>query len=436
MPTLNEILDAMAAILATAEGESRAMSEEETAEFEALRAKADAYEAAVKAREELAARRARAKAAADARAAAAAIPAATPIPAAPRPTAAPYERPLAGPQPSTQFETLSEFMWASVVNRSDARLAPLWRDRYADPSAVDQRFDTGSSGGFLIPPQFRAEFFGYSRQPAIVRPRARVIPPGSPPDAEVTFPASSGLDGGIDAAWTAEGGTKTQTNATFREIKMQPHEVSARVIATDKALRNSAVLSAFIMSALAERLATKEDEAFLNGSGVGRPLGFINSNCGATYAESRATSSTITYDDLVQMKRRFYGAAGLWLANPAAEPILRSIQDNTGGSGVGSYIWQPSLALGSPAGLLGMPILFHPRMPAVASRGGICLVDLGQYLIKDGSGPFIDASPHVYFESNRTVVRAYFNVDGQPWLDAPITDEDNEQYSPFVVLEA
>ena len=58
------------------------------------------------------------------------------------------------------------------------------------------------------------------------------------------------------------------------------------------------------------------------------------------------------------------------------------------------------------------------------------------YLIKDGSGPFVSASEHVYFTSNKTVIKIFTNVDGKSWLNEPIPLEGStaNTVSPFVVL--
>jgi HK97 family phage major capsid protein len=63
------------------------------------------------------------------------------------------------------------------------------------------------------------------------------------------------------------------------------------------------------------------------------------------------------------------------------------------------------------------------------------LADWSYYLIKDGSGPFVAASEHVYFLNNKTVIKIFWNVDGTPWLNAPFTEENGYQVSPFVALD-
>jgi HK97 family phage major capsid protein len=75
-------------------------------------------------------------------------------------------------------------------------------------------------------------------------------------------------------------------------------------------------------------------------------------------------------------------------------------------------------------------------VPTLGTKGDLSLVDFSYYLIKDGYGVAIDASPHVYFQTNKTMIKAFNNVDGSPWLTAPIVLRDGStQVSPFVVLD-
>jgi HK97 family phage major capsid protein len=84
--------------------------------------------------------------------------------------------------------------------------------------------------------------------------------------------------------------------------------------------------------------------------------------------------------------------------------------------------------------LMGYPIMWHERSPALGTKGDLTLADLSNYLIKDGSGPFVASSEHVKFTSNKTVFKIFWNVDGQPWLTAPFTQEGGFVVSPFVTL--
>ena len=86
--------------------------------------------------------------------------------------------------------------------------------------------------------------------------------------------------------------------------------------------------------------------------------------------------------------------------------------------------------------LLGTPIVFSERSPALGSKGDLMLLNLSYYLILDGSGPFAASSEHILFLSNQTVFRISWNFQGKPWLSEPLALEGatNIQVSPFVVL--
>jgi len=85
--------------------------------------------------------------------------------------------------------------------------------------------------------------------------------------------------------------------------------------------------------------------------------------------------------------------------------------------------------------LLGFPVHVYGGSPVLGTKGDVALIAPGGYLIKDGSPMRVEASPHVYWTSNKTVIRASWNVDGRPWLSDPLTLKDGvTTVSPFVVL--
>lgn len=431
-----QMLARMQAILDAAEAReetARTLTTEEQAEFDGLKSKVDALDAAETARVTAAAELATRRQEVLARRTA-------PTPAVP-PAPAPSSRsvPLRGPEVK-EFSTLAEFCEAAVWNPNDQRLE--WRDsNRQERMRSEQRMDSGQTGGFLIPKQFLAEILRVSGPAAIVRPRARVIPAGSPPDAEIEIPAldqtgdsPNNVYGGVVVNWIAEGGAKPETDADFRNVTLKPKEVAGHIVMTDKFMRNSAAGAAFIASMLPEALASAEDFAFISGNGIGRPQGFIGSD--AQYVVGRDTNDSVTYNDTVQMLSRIKGN-GVWIANRALLPILSQIQDNSGGTGVGAYIFaQGNMQGGIPDSMWGHPIVWSERSPALGARGDLAFVDLSYYLIKDGSGPFIAYSEHVHFLNNKTVVKAFTNVDGNCWLTAPFTGQDGRKTSPFVVLGA
>ena len=75
---------------------------------------------------------------------------------------------------------------------------------------------------------------------------------------------------------------------------------------------------------------------------------------------------------------------------------------------------------GLPSTLFGFPIVFSDRLPTLGTKGDLILADLAYYVIKDGSGPFLAWSEHVYWTANKSVVKIVWNVDGKAWLTEPL----------------
>lgn len=334
---------------------------------------------------------------------------------------------------------------ASKGAKTDPRLADLWGEGeeasgFALPGLrAEQSVDTGGKGGYAVPTQFDPTLRQVAPQSVIVRPRATVIPAGDPPDAQLSLPAldqsadvaNGSMYGGVVMKWIGEGDTKPETDLNIRPVTLEPHEVSGHIVTSDKLLRNWQAAAALIPRQLRNALAAEEDTRFTKGDGVAKPKGFVNADSAVT--QTRDTANDIKYADLVGMETLLHDSAmGVWVTSPRNTDKLRQLQTPEG-----QFIWGSGDAnQGLPPQLLGRPVLYSTRMPALGSKGDIALVDLSFYLIKDGSGPFVASSEHVKFTENKTVIKIFSNVDGQSWLHKAIREEDGNDYSPFVLLAA
>lgn len=348
----------------------------------------------------------------------------------------------AGPQNKTEFENEAEFLAAvgrhAKTGRADQRLY-----FQAAVGSDDHSMGENSAGGWAIPPRFVDKFMSISAQKSIVRPRATVIPAGDPPDQAITMPALDQTDhgnspatnnvfGGISADFIQEGGEKPKQKFKIRQVSLQPHEIGSSLDVTDQLLRNWQAAGAIIRKLMSDAARAIEDRKFLRGDGNDEPTGIINH--AATISVARETANTVTYDDLINMEQYFLeedAESPIWIASRRVKPKLRKMVDPEG-----HYIWQENARVNEPPSLLGKPVIFSQRSPALGQDGDLLLVDLSKYLIKDGSGPFIGASEHVRWRENMTVFKMFWLVDGKPWLTQPHLGEDDLQYSPFVQLDA
>lgn len=404
---LTDAVEKMETILAKADEEKRDLTEDEEKEYNTLDGSLDKIKADIAKREKL-----------DAEKAELAKPKKVVRMAATHKAEDPRE-----------FKNLGEFIHSVRFNQSDPRLQDLYAER-------QQSMGVGAEGGFAVPTQFRETLLSVSPQQAIFRPRCTIIPAGSPPDSEVTMPAlnqgaAENMYGGITVQWIGEGDTKPETDLRLKEIKLKPHEVAAHVITTDKLLRNWQAAQAVISNQLRLAIIAAEENAFYNGNGVARPLGVLQSPARIDYP--RAVANQIAFADIVGMYARLrMSMSPVWITSQTTIPQLAVIADAGNNN-----LWMPSAVAGLPPTLMGIPVLFHERSVALGTAGDLILADLSYYLIKEGSGPFVQASEHVYFTSNRTVIKVFWNVDGQPWLSEPIPLEGSagNTVSPFIILD-
>ena len=325
------------------------------------------------------------------------------------------------------FENVGELVYCARFQPHDPRIMAL------------QEMGTGESGGFAIPDDINPTLQEVMPQEAIMRPRATVVPPGGDsPDADLVLPsldqgAGSNLYGGVQVDWIGEGVEKPETSGKIKETRWTPKEVAAHIVVTDKLLRNWRSASPFIERMLRGALLAAEDVAFLRGNAVGRPKGVLAS--AALKKVNRETADAVSYRDLTDMEAELHeDGEAIWIVSPRVIPQLRQMKDDAG-----RFIWIGDRPVSEDPGgvstLLGRPVLKNYRSPALGALGDVLLLVPSYYVIKDGVATTIAASEHVLFKQNKTVVKAFKTVDGGPWLDGPIHQEDGQSYSPFVALD-
>lgn len=346
----------------------------------------------------------------------------------------------------SNFDTLGLFLTA--VAKAGRTTSP-WIDPrlkyFEDERPIGESKDLGESvgatGGFLVPVELQTQVYGVAAEQSVFMQRATHIPMRR---RQIQIPVLDQTDttagvahwfGGIQAYWVAEHAEKPQSEPTWREITLTAHEMVGYTRASNILLDDAAIsLDAFFNGPLGFNGAMTwlMDWATINGTGAGMPLGWMNSD--ATIVVDRATSGTITYPDLLNMLQRFLmtGGQGVWYVSQGA---LATLAQMTGPSGNPSYVWMPDAREGIPGRLLGMPVVFSEKMPALGQQGDIALVNPPYYLVGDRQAVTIESTQFDRWRYNQTSWRAVARMDGQPWLSAPLTLMDGSaQLSPFVVL--
>jgi len=307
--------------------------------------------------------------------------------------------------------------------------------------------ESGSVGGYLVPVEYSRDILRIASERSVVRAQRPTIINMTTREWNVPALSYTGSTagrapqlGGVFATWTDEGGEKTETEPTFQNVKLVYHELSGYTLASSHVMMDAgATLESMLRELFADAVAFHEDWAFLQGDGVGKPLGVLKSDCLLTEV---AASSTFVLSDIASMLEKFHSRrpnGGVWFMHPKVLSKLIPLADGSGATN--NVIWIPSARDNAPATLFGRPIVFTDRMPILPAGtgatqiGGVLLADWSYYLIGDRAGLTIDFSPHYKFITNQGTWRFSKYLDGQPWMSAPMYLADGtNQVSPFVSL--
>ncbi len=305
---------------------------------------------------------------------------------------------------------------------------------------------SGVTGGYTVPPEFYQALMQIVAENTFIRPRAFIAPMTSAtlqiPFLDVTTVQSAGVSpffGGVQMTWTAEAQTRTETEPAFKQMELKAWELSGYSVSSNVLLQDSAVgLEKFLMTLFARAIAWFEEYAFLQGNGVGKPQGMLNA--GAALSVTRNTGSEVLFTDVATMWSKLlpisWGKA-IWTCSPSVIPQLLQLKDGSNRA-IFLQIGSPSQGAITSAPnwqLLGRPLFPTEKVPALGTKGDLMLLDSSFYVIGDRMSIEVAASEHVNFLRNQMTWRVVERVDGQPWLDKPVTLQDGStQVSPFVVL--
>ncbi|HYD32094.1 MAG TPA: phage major capsid protein [Azospirillaceae bacterium] len=223
------------------------------------------------------------------------------------------------------------------------------------------RVSDDESGGFLVPPEFVAEIdktvvlFSPIRQLATVRQTSR---------GTVQIPKRIGLPA---ATWVEEMDDRdgTGSEARYGRSDYAVKELTTFCDVSLSLLEDSAVdIAAEIAADLGEAFGLSEGQAFVNGTGTTRPLGFM---ADTTIPELLSgDANLITADSLIDLFHAVptpYRTNAVWTMNSAVLGAVRKLKD-----GNGQYLALVQGINGTPATtILGRPVVEVPDMPNVAA---------------------------------------------------------------------
>lgn len=294
-----------------------------------------------------------------------------------------------------------------------------------------------ATGGFLVPEEMRSTLLQIALEQSIVRSRATVITMSTLstkiPYIDQTTHVGS-VFGGMQFYWVGESASITPTEAKFGNVKLEASKLVGGARVPNELWADAPALSTWLETAAPAGIAFYEDVAFLKGSGVGQPLGAMNSEAKVQY--DRATASDIVAADIYGMYARMLPQSlgnAVWLVNQTLLPKLFAINAGTAGYPIGIL----NIANAPFITLLGRPMIVTEKLNALGSADDIAFIDFNYYLIGDRQAVSVDYSEHSRFMNDETELRLIERVDGRPWVQSPLTPlNGSTTLSPIVGITA
>ncbi len=229
---------------------------------------------------------------------------------------------------------------------------------------------SGAAGGYAVPREIDQLIGSTLKSISPIRSIANVVRTGSAGYRKLVSA------GGIVTGARAETGTPA-----FNEIVPPGGELFANPAASQAMLDDAQFdVEGWLASEIAREFAAAEGAAFVSGNGTNKPKGFLtytatNEAHGARafgslqYVASGAAGAFPASNpqdrliDLIQSLRAPYRQGASFVMNSATLAVIRKMKTSDG-----AFIWQPGLAAGQPATLLGYPVVEAEDMPDIAAN--------------------------------------------------------------------
>ena len=266
---------------------------------------------------------------------------------------------------------------------------------------------TDSEGGYLVPDEYEKTLVEALEEENIFRKLAHVISTSSG-DRKIPVVASKG-----SASWVDEEGTIPDSDDAFNQVSIGAYKLGTLIKVSNELLNDSVFnLESYISKEFARRIGSKEEDAFFNGNGTGKPVGIFNATGGAEVGVTAASATAITADEIIDLfysLKAPYRKNAVWILNDATIKAIRKLKDNNG-----NYLWQPSLTAGTPDTILGRPVYTSSYVPTIAAGAKtIAFGDFSYYWIADRAGRNFKKLTELYAANDQTGFVATQRVDGK-----------------------
>lgn len=224
--------------------------------------------------------------------------------------------------------------------------------------------------------------------------------------------------------WTSEvqtaGPTEDDAMRTGRRV-LTPHDLRKEIKVSNRLLRYAANAEGAVRQALVEVVSQAEENGFLNGSGIQRPLGlFVASNAGISTSRDTLSgaSNALSADGFITSQmhiRQRHRNNARWIMHRDVLASARKLKDNDN-----QYIWRRGLEDGQSDRILNSPVHESEFAPNTIANDAYVVIygDLRYYKIADLATIEIKRLDQPYAGQGKTGFLSESQTDGMPVLEA------------------
>ena len=364
--------------------------------------------------------------------------------------AARAERGVRQLDPQKHFRSFGEFLQAVFVAATshdrtiDSRLVRVGPDiSRAGPTGASEVDPTG--GGFLVQFDFGTGIWMLAHEMGDILGAVNKIPISAKSNGlkimgvDETSRATGSRWGGVQSYWAGEGVNPGTSKPKFRMIEFDLKKLMSLMYTTEELVQDAEALGAIAAQAFAEEIMFMTEDAIVEGSGAGLPLGVLNSTALVSVAKQPGQAAgTVLKENVDNMWARMWARSrknAVWYINQDCEPQLNQMGQVVGTGGLPVYLPPGGLSSTPYGTLYGRPVIATEYNPALGTPGDILLADLSQYTIVDKGAVNTATSMHVAFLTDEWVFRITYRVDGRPmWTQALTPFKGTLTKSPFVAI--
>jgi HK97 family phage major capsid protein len=226
------------------------------------------------------------------------------------------------------------------------------------------------------------------------------------------------------ATLVAEAGAFLENDPQFKQVTMNAYKFGSLIQVSTELIQDSAIdLLSYLGRAVGISIGTATGAYNVTGTGSSQPEGIANAGVTGKLGTAPGASYIPTGNDLIDLYHSVvtgYRARGYWLMNDTSAARIRKLRDDTGGAGLGNFLWQPGMQAGAPDTLFGRPVITDPNITGTLAVNAFLIAfgDFSSYFaFRDVNTVQFDRSDDFAFSTGLVTFRSSLRTDSKQLIN-------------------